>query len=78
MWSFDTNRHSDLQAQDQILLHQDGLLGELTVSMQAPPVAICSLSGGLYALADAAGGLHMLDARGEQVWRLGMLRTDRN
>lgn len=51
----------------QVLIHHEGLLGELTCDLPAPPVATVETLANLHVIADAWGGLSLLDTRGDQV-----------
>lgn len=52
----------------QVLVHHEGLLGELRCNLAAPPVASVEIPRlRLHIIADASGGLSLLDTRGDQV-----------
>lgn len=56
--------------QRQVLIHMRGLLGELACELPAPPVAAVELSHKLHVIADASGGLSLLDTSSSQPsWR---------
>lgn len=51
----------------QVLVHTRGLMGDLACNLPAPPVAAVEALPNLYVIADASGGLSVLDASGGQV-----------
>jgi hypothetical protein len=52
---------------DQVLIHTRGLMGELACNLPAPPVAAVLALTDLHVIADAFGGLHVMDSSGSQV-----------
>ena len=51
----------------QVLIHTRGLMGELACNLPALAVTAVLALPNLHIIADASGGLHILDSRGSQV-----------
>jgi hypothetical protein len=51
----------------QVLVHTRGLMGELACNLPALPVTAGLALPNLHIIADASGGLHVMDSSGSQV-----------